>query len=186
MKYSIIYADPPWKYLWGEGKEGGHFAPEKHYPTLSVDELCEFDVKAISNKNSVLALWATSPCLPDAIKVMNSWGFKYKTVLFVWIKQNPRSLTVVTGPGSYTRSAAEYILLGMRGHIKRISTEVIPQVVFAPRGRHSEKPGVFRDYLISLFGDLPRVELFARYAAPGWDVFGNEVQNSIDVPRKNV
>lgn len=177
--YSIIYADPPWAYLWGTGKNGGNFAPEKHYSTMSTDEICALDVKSLREKNCVLAMWSTSPCIPDALKVMEAWGFKYKTVLFTWVKQNPKALTVVCGAGSYTRSACEYVLLGMRGHIKRISTDVISQVVFAPRTGHSRKPPVIREHLVSLFGDLPRIELFARSQTQGWDVFGNEVEDSI-------
>lgn len=180
-RYSIFYADPPWAYLWGKGKDGGKFSPEKHYPTMSTDEICSLNVKALREKNAVLALWSTSPCLPDAFKVMDAWGFKYKTVLFTWIKQNPKALTVVTGAGSYTRSACEYVLLGMRGHIKRISTDVISQVLMAPRTGHSRKPPVVREHLVSLFGDLSRVELFARSQTDGWDVFGNEVEQSISI-----
>lgn len=180
-KYSIIYADPPWAYLWGTGVEGGNFSPEKHYQTMATSEICELPVKELREKNCVLALWATGPCLPDALQVLNAWGFKYKTVLFTWIKQNPKSLTTVCGAGSYTRSACEYVLLGMRGHIKRISTIAISQVIQSPRLGHSIKPPIVRDHLVSLFGDLPRIELFARNRTQGWDVFGNEVEGSIDL-----
>ena len=181
-KYSIIYADPPWAYLWGTGKDGGHFSPEKHYHTLSTDEICALNIKLLRGRNCILALWATSPCLPDAFRVMESWGFKYKTVLFTWVKLNPKSRSVVSGPGSYTRSACEYVLLGMRGHIKRISTKPVPQVIMEPRTGHSKKPPVIREHLVSLFGDLPRLELFARERVDGWHVFGNEVEGSIELP----
>jgi len=181
LKYGIIYADPPWAYLWGTGKDGGNFAPEKHYPTMTTEEICALDVRSLRAPNCVLALWATAPCLPDAFRVLEAWGFKYKTVLFVWVKLNPRSGTIVTGPGSYTRSACEYVILGMRGHIKRVSTTPISQVLLEPRGRHSAKPHIVRDYLVELFGDLPRIELFARQRCEGWDVFGNEVPDSIEL-----
>lgn len=182
MKYSIIYADPPWAYLWGTGKDGGHFSPEKHYPTMTTDEICAMDVKSLRAPNCVLALWTTSPCLPDAFRVIQAWGFKYKTVLFCWIKLNPSSGTIVCGPGSYTRSACEYVLLSMRGHIKRLSTKPISQIILEPRRRHSEKPWVVKTHLVSLFGDLPRIELFARTRTKGWDVFGNEVTGSVALP----
>lgn len=178
-RYSIIYADPPWAYLWGTGKDGGHFAPEKHYPTMTTEEICALNVRPLRAANCALALWATGPCLPDAFRVLESWGFKYKTVLFVWVKTNPASGTVVCGPGSYTRSACEYVLLGMRGHIKRQGTSPVSQVVSAPRGRHSAKPPIVRDHLVRLFGDLPRLELFARERVAGWDAFGNELDASI-------
>lgn len=177
-KYSLIYADPPWAYLWGTGKDGGHFAPEKHYATMQTDEICSMNVKALRDRNCVLALWATSPCLPDALKVMHAWGFKYKTVLFTWIKLNPKAGSIVCGAGSYTRSACEYVLLGMRGHIKRISTKPISQIIQYPRQKHSAKPPIVRDHLVSLFGDLPRIELFAREKTQDWSVFGNEVKDS--------
>lgn len=181
MKYSIIYADPPWAYLWGTGVQGGNFSPEKHYVTMQTKDICMLPIKNLRDNNCVLALWATGPCLPDALQVMNAWGFKYKTVLFTWIKQNPKAHTIVCGAGSYTRSACEYVLLGMRGHIKRISTTVISQVIFYPRLGHSKKPPIIKNHLISLFGDLTRIELFARDQTEGWDVFGNEVEGSINL-----
>lgn len=183
MKYQMIYADPPWAYLWGTGKNGGHFAPEKHYPTMPTADICALDVKSMREKNCALALWSTAPCMPDALRVMDAWGFKYKTVLFTWVKLNPKAKTIVTGPGSYTRSACEFVLLGMRGHVKRISTEAIPQVVMAPRTGHSVKPPVIREHLVSLFGDVPRIELFARSRVQGWAVFGNEVRGSVRIPK---
>jgi N6-adenosine-specific RNA methylase IME4 len=107
---------------------------------------------------------------------MEAWGFKFKTVLFVWVKQNPKALTIVTGPGSYTRSACEYVLMGMRGHVKRASTEPISQVILAPRRGHSRKPEAVQDALVRLFPDGPRLELFARRPREGWTVWGNEVE----------
>lgn len=175
-QYDVIVVDPPWAYLWGTGKNGGHFAPEKHYPTMSVEEICALPVKDLRARNSVLALWATGPTLPDAFRVMESWGFKYKTVLFVWVKLNPKALTVVTGPGSYTRSACEYVLLGMRGHLKRATTDPISQVVQEPRRRHSQKPEIVQTHIESLWPDARRIELFARRERAGWDVWGNEVE----------
>lgn len=77
-KYNIIYADPPWAYLWGKGKNGGHFAPEKHYQTMEVDEICKLNVKKIADKNCALCMWATMPTLPDAIRVIKEWDFATK------------------------------------------------------------------------------------------------------------
>ena len=173
-RFRCIVADPPWAYLWGTGKDGGNFSPEKHYATMTTDEICALPVRALRDKNAVLALWATGPCLPDAFRVMDAWGFKFKTMLFVWVKQNPKALTIVCGPGSYTRSACEYVLLGMRGHIKRASTDPISQVILAPRLGHSRKPEAVQDALERLFPDGPRLELFARRARPGWVTLGNE------------
>jgi N6-adenosine-specific RNA methylase IME4 len=72
VKYQIIYADPPWKYIWEEGKDGGHFAPEKHYETMTTEEICSLNIKQIRDKNCALFLWATMPALPDAFKVIEA------------------------------------------------------------------------------------------------------------------
>ena len=116
-KYGIIYADPPWAYEWGKGKNGGNFAPEKHYSTMTTDAICALDIKRLADKNCALLMWATMPCLPDAIKVIKAWGFKYKTCAFAWVKTK-KDGNPLAGMGSYTKSNAELCLLGMRGHIK--------------------------------------------------------------------
>ena len=172
-KYSVIYADPPWAYLWGKGQDGGHFAPEKHYSTMSTDEICALNIKRLADKNCALFLWATMPCLPDAIKVMEAWGFKYKTCAFTWVKTK-KDGTPLAGMGSYTKANAEICLLGMRGHIKSID-KTVRQIVMHSRLGHSVKPPIIRNEIVRLFGDIPRIELFARQQAKGWDCWGNEV-----------
>jgi site-specific DNA-methyltransferase (adenine-specific) len=170
MRYHIIYADPPWKYLWGGGKEGGHFAPEKHYQTMATGEICALGVSALRARNCALFLWATMPALPDAFMVIDAWGFKYKTCAFSWIKTK-KDGEPLRGMGSYTKSNIELCLLGMRGHIKAVD-KTVPQVVMHPRLGHSVKPPVVRDRIVKLFGDLPRIELFARQETAGWDAAG--------------
>ena len=180
--YSIILADPPWPYLWGKGKDGGNFAPEKHYPTMPLEDICALDVKSLRDKNCALFLWATMPTLPDAFKVMEAWGFKYKTCAFTWvkIKKDGRPLA---GMGSYTKSNIEVCLLGMRGHIKAVD-KTVRQIVESPRRGHSVKPLEVRDRIVQLFGDLPRIELFARQKVKGWDAFGNEIKSDIKLENK--
>ncbi len=171
-KYKIIYADPPWEYLWGDG---GKLAPERHYQTIPLRELCGLRVRSITDSNCVLALWVTAPVLPDAFVLINAWGFKYKTILHTWIKVTKNNVPIL-GMGSYTRSCTELLLLGMKGHIKRISTEiVIPQCLLLPREKHSKKPDIVRSNLVQLFGNLPKIELFARNQNVGWDSWGNEI-----------
>lgn len=172
-KYSIIYADPPWAYLWGKGKEGGHFAPEKHYATMSTDEICALNIKRLAERNCALLIWTTMPCLPDAIKVIRAWGFKYKTCAFTWVKIR-KDGEPLAGMGAYTKSNAELCLLAMRGHIKSIN-KTVRQIVMSQRRGHSVKPPEVRERIIQLFGELPRIELFARQHADGWDCWGNEV-----------
>ena len=170
MKYQIIYADPPWAYLWGTGKDGGNFAPEKHYKTMSTDEICAIDVKSLRDKNCALFLWSTMPALPDGIKVMEAWGFKYKTCAFAWVKTR-KDGAPLAGMGSYTKSNIEVCLLGMRGHIKA-ADKTIPQIVMHERLGHSVKPPVIRERIEKLFGNKSRIELFARQKIIGWDAIG--------------
>jgi N6-adenosine-specific RNA methylase IME4 len=176
-KYKIIYADPAWKYKWGEGKNGGNFCPEKHYDTMSVEDICKLNVKNLRDKNCVLFLWATMPCLPDALKVMNEWGFKYKTCGFTWVKITKAGKPSI-GLGSYTRSNAELCLIGMRGHIKAID-KTISQILIQRRSQHSKKPEIIRELIVKLFGDCEKVELFARQKVDGWDAWGNEIKSDI-------
>ena len=173
-KYALIYADPAWKYLWGKG---GNFAPERHYPTMTTEDICRLPVKSICAPNCALFLWVTMPVLPDAFKVMTAWGFKYKTCAFTWVKTRKDGCPL-SGMGSYTKSNAELCLLGMRGHIKA-ADKTVPQIIMRERLGHSVKPPEVRDRIVQLFGDLPRVELFARQKVNGWNAWGNEVESDI-------
>jgi N6-adenosine-specific RNA methylase IME4 len=123
-------------------------------------------------------MWATFPQLPDCLEVLKAWGFKYKTAAFTWAKTNPKSGTYFIGMGSYTRSNAEVCLFGLRGRLERKSGGV-PSLVVAPRARHSEKPAAVREQIVQLFGDIPRIELFARNRAAGWDAWGNEIASDV-------
>ena len=122
----------------------------------------------------------TFPQLPEAFKVIKAWGFRYKTVAFVWIKQNKSGKGYFFGLGYWTRSNAEICLLAVRGKPKRISKKVF-QLIVSPLQEHSKKPEEARKRIVELMGDLPRIELFARRQSVGWDVWGNEVESSLDM-----
>ena len=175
-KYEIIYADPPWAYLWGKGKNGGKFAPEKHYKTMQTSEICELGntIKKLREKNCALFIWATMPCLPEVFKVIEAWGFKYKTCAFTWVKTR-KDGAPISGMGSYTKANAELCLLAMRGHIKSID-KTIPQILLEQRQGHSVKPDEAIKRIEKLFGNKKRIELFARRKVEGWDCWGNEVE----------
>ena len=125
----------------------------------------------------MLFLWATFPKLPEALRVISAWGFNFKTVAFVWLKVNKKSLSFFTGMGNWTRANAEICLLATKGKPKRKSKSV-HQLIVSRIERHSKKPDIARDKIIQLMGDLPRVELFARQTCSGWDVWGNEVEST--------
>lgn len=168
--YDIIYADPPWLY---NDKLGGGGA-EEHYPCLTISDLMKLPVISLASSNSSLFLWVTPPHLPHAFEVIDAWGFTYKTVAFTWVKRNRCSPSWFMGLGHYTRSNAELCLIATRGSPRRQSMGV-RSVVDTPIERHSKKPDCVRDRIVELYGNVPRIELFARERVDGWDAWGNEI-----------
>ena len=148
------------------------------YPTMGIDELCTLPVADLAAPDSVLFLWATFPQLPEALRLIEAWGFTYKSVAFVWLKKNRKADSWFYGLGFWTRGNAEVCLLATRGHPKRQAANV-HQFIIAPIQEHSRKPDEARDKIVALMGDVPRVELFARQSPPGWDVWGNEVESTV-------
>jgi len=145
---------------------------------MTIKDICELPISNISAKDSILFLWATFPQLPEALKVIKAWGFKYKSVTFVWLKQNKKSPSWFYGLGFWTRGNAEVCLLATKGGPKRQSSKV-HQFIISPIREHSIKPDEAREKIVELMGDVSRVELFAREKTEGWDVFGNEVESDI-------
>lgn len=171
-KYNVIYADPPWNYrVWsGKGKTAAN-----HYNIMKTADVKKLPISQLANDDCVLFLWATYPCLTDAIEVMRAWGFTYKTVAFTWIKRNKKSDGWFWGLGYWTRANPEICLLGTKGKPKRVSTRV-HSVIDARLREHSRKPDEARDRIVELIGDLPRIELFARRRVPGWDAWGDQLE----------
>lgn len=172
--FSVFYADPPWKYA-DRGCQG---TMANHYEGMDTEDLKALDVRSVAAENSVLFMWATYPFLKEALELIEAWGFTYKTIAFVWIKQNRKGNGYFFGLGRWTRGNAEPCLLATRGKPKRVSNEV-SQLIFSPLTRHSEKPHEVRDKIVELMGDVPRIELFARHRAAGWACWGNEVESDI-------
>lgn len=113
-KYSIIYADPPWAYRTYSKKGQGRSA-ESHYPTMCIEDIKALPVGELAAKDCALFLWITFPCLCEALEVLTAWGFSYKTVAFVWVKQNRRNDDLFTGMGYWTRANAEICILATKG-----------------------------------------------------------------------
>lgn len=168
--YQVIAADPAWSY---ESKRTGgsmKSGAAAHYATLSTDAICALPVRDLAAKGgSCLFLWATVPLLPDAFRVMESWGYKYRTML-TWHK------TGRLGLGYWWRGNTEHVLFGVRGKIPAFRMAEQNHIT-APKGRHSAKPLEFRaliDRAATKAGLTGKVELFAREAAEGWHRWGLE------------
>ena len=169
-KYNIIYADPAWSYTGNMMNS----SVTDHYKTMSLEDICNLSVENIADKNCILFMWVTLPKLNQFMEVINSWGFEYKTTAFVWVKKNKISNSFFMGLGRWTRANPEICILATKGKITRKSNKVRQLQIF-PIEQHSKKPDKFRDLIIELCGNLPRIELFARQKVDGWDYWGNEL-----------
>jgi N6-adenosine-specific RNA methylase IME4 len=183
LAYQLIYADPPW-YFQVRSEKGGGRSAKNHYPVMSLHEITKLPISRIAAKNSVLLMWAIDPMLDVAFDVIKAWDFKFKTVGFYWVKKNVKSPGFFTGLGYYTRANPEQCLLATRGTGLRRKDKSVRRLIVAPRGRHSEKPVEAYRRIERLFGNVSRVELFARTRRVGWDAFGDEVKGSISLPTK--
>ena len=179
-KFNIIYADPPWNGLgWNNGS--GKKCPANHYKVLDVEEIKKLPIESIADENCALFLWVTFPNLQSGLDVMQAWGFRYCTIAFNWVKKNKKSDSWFLGCGNYTRANSEVCLLGMKGQLQRVSKSV-HSVLDDRVMSHSQKPDEAAKRIVQLFGDIPRVELFARRRMDGWDACGDQVESSIVIP----
>jgi N6-adenosine-specific RNA methylase IME4 len=178
-RYQIIYADPPWTFKTYSEKGEGRSA-SRHYSVMGKFDIQRLPIQNIADDNCALFLWVTSPCLLEGIELIKAWGFEYKTIAFTWVKQNKKSPSLFWGMGYWTRANAELCLLATKGNPKRIDAGV-HSVIMTPIEEHSKKPEQARERIVSLMGDLPRIELFARMKSPGWDVWGNEVESDVEI-----
>jgi len=184
-KYNIIYADPPWSYkgstfgLRPGGSPTSNYNPNLRYPTQSNEWIMSLPIRRIAENDASLFLWVTNPLLPIGFQVMSAWGFDYKTVAFCWVKRTDNG-KIRTNLGYWTLGSIELCLLGTRGSPKKI-TNTVRQLIEAPVMGHSCKPSEARKRIEELFGDVPRIELFARRKTEGWDVWGSEVESDIEL-----
>lgn len=187
--FGAILADPPWKFKsYAASKNpASDRHVEKHYKTMDRDSIAALPVKDLCAATGThLFLWATGPCLPQAINLMAAWGFRYSGIAFTWTKLkksfNPNQLRVVpliagdfhTGLGFTTRKNAEFCLLGRRGNARRIAKDV-RELIIAPRREHSRKPDETRER-IERYCEGPYLEIFGRQQRQGWTVVGDEAE----------
>lgn len=165
-KYRIIYADPPWKY--GNDIPEYVTGPQDYYLLMNTADICAMPVKDIAEKNAVLFLWSTSPHLPEALEVAEAWGFEYKSS-FIWDK-------VKHNMGYYNSVRHELLLICVRGSCTPDVKKLFDSVVSIEREDHSKKPEYFREIIETIYTHGNKIELFAREAPEGWDVFGNQIK----------
>jgi N6-adenosine-specific RNA methylase IME4 len=170
--YNVIYADPPWEYD-NAIRQGG--TAEMHYPTMPLNKICSFldDIELQIDNNAVLFMWVTNPFLQDAFKVINSWGFKYKTNM-VWVKTD----LVKPGSGFYVRGRHELLFICTRGAFTPLDKNISPpigSVIEADIQEHSRKPEDIYSIIETLYPGCNYIELFARNKRSGWASYGNEI-----------
>jgi len=181
-KFGALLADPPWHFrVWSE--KGAGRSATRHYPIMETDDICKLNVPSLCAKDCVLFLWATPPCIEAAFRVISAWGFTYKTVGFTWVKTTTNGL-LHWGMGYWSRANTELCLLATRGHPVRQARNV-HSVIISPVREHSRKPDEQYERIERLV-DGPYMELFARFAHPGWTSWGNEVCSELDRPKQVV
>lgn len=170
QRYGVILADPGWRFEPYSRETGMARAADNHYVTEPTNRIEALDIPSIAAKDCCLFLWATAPMLPDALRVMASWGFQYKSQ-FVWVKDR-------IGTGYWTRNKHEHLLIGTRGQIPAPAPGTQwSSVIEAPVRAHSEKPERFFEMIEAYFPNLPKIELYRRgLAREGWDAWGLEAQ----------
>jgi len=162
---SVLLADPPWQYEHCEDEDGR--AIERQYPTLSLDKICAWPIDKVCTADAVLFLWVTTPKLAEGLRVVESWGFTYRTGA-VWIKDR-------IGMGYYFRQRHELLLVATRGSVATPAPSDRPDsVIEAKRLKHSAKPGVLYEMIERMYPRLTKGELFARQAREGWLRWGFE------------
>ncbi len=182
QKYGAILADPPWAFkAWAKFKplaSGGHTrAVERYYDTMESPAIAALPVSDLAADDCTLFLWACWPSFPDALSVIETWGFTYKTMGFMWVKGAglplfPEDVKDQMGLGYWTRANSEPCILATRGKPKRLNADV-RQVILDKRREHSRKPDEIYRRIERLVAG-PYLELFARQKWPGWHQLGNE------------
>lgn len=179
MKYRTIVADPPWRYTKTGARIAGRMVgrgggAERHYTTMSMEEVASLNVADLTADQAHLYLWVTNPKMfSGPADIVKAWGFEYVTLL-TWIK------TGAPGLGWYFRGATEHVIFATRGKLGIETAKRVSNVFTAPRGRHSAKPEVFYE-TVERVSPGPYLELFARSKRDGWYAWGEEVESDINL-----
>lgn len=181
-RFDLILNDPPWVFETYSEKGKGR-SPERHYPTLTYNDLAALPVGELVGKNGVMFLWVTwTMILAHAPRLIETWGFEYKTSAFVWVKLNKSGVGYFMGTGYYTRANTEPCLLCIKkGGRAPVARRDIRELIIAPVTRHSAKPSETHELIEKLYPNTRKIELFARQRRPGWWTLGNEVNDGMDI-----
>ena len=184
-KYKVIYADPPWAF--NNKKTGGSMksGASQQYDVMSIEDMKQWDIPSICQDDCLLVMWYVGAMPKEVMELAEAWGFRVVNMNgFVWDKETKHGKDFF-GMGSITRASTESALVAVRGKTGNIIKDrSVRSRIRAKVGKHSEKPQAFREAIEKLCGDVPRLEMFARTQAPGWNVFGNQVEGSISIPFK--
>lgn len=196
--FALILADPPWGFATCSGSTrtttakafaasgpGSHAGAADHYSTMPLADLQALPVAQVAAPDAVLAMWIVGSYCAEALALAAAWGFTFKTDLFYWLKTRLRDadqIDLFTGDippprismGYYTRKQLEPCWLFTRGRGLRVRDKGVRQLIIEPPREHSRKPDEQYPRLESLFGAVPRLELFARTTRPGWSAWGNQ------------
>ncbi|MFC3629204.1 MT-A70 family methyltransferase [Paracoccus angustae] len=177
VRFGTILADPPWQFQNRTGKMAPEHKRLSRYPTMGLDEICDLPVEAVADARSHLYLWVPNALLPEGLKVMEHWGFKYKSNL-IWYKVRKDGGPDRRGVGFYFRNVTEILLFGVRGRDVRTLDPGRSQenVIATQKREHSRKPDEQYD-LIEACSWGPRLEMFARGPRKGWTVWGNQADD---------
>jgi N6-adenosine-specific RNA methylase IME4 len=178
-QWDVIAADPPWDHY---GSPTKWAAAGKEYPLIRDEDMMKLPVPDLMHRESVLFLWATGPRLDFALDCLHAWHLWYRGVAFVWVKtkQNGAPIGAQGVRPSIVKPTTEFVLAASktkRGRPMPVADESVRQVVMAPKREHSRKPDEVQERIELLYPHATRLELFARRPRPGWDAFGNELDN---------
>lgn len=182
-KYNVIYADPPWETRYCPMSMGAR-SKKLEYPTMTDTEIIALPVQDIAADDAMLFMWCIDSRFPLLPEIMRAWGFEFKSMGFVWVKKAATTAGTNATFSSYTRRSCEFCFIGTRGRYI-VKNKSIEQLVVEPKRAHSQKPETVMKRIVSMVGDVPRVELFAREKTYGWDCWGNQVESTIEIGGRN-
>lgn len=179
-RFATILADPPWQFQNRTGKVAPEHRRLNRYSTLTLEDIMQLPVAEVSADTSHLYLWVPNALLPEGLKVMEAWGFQYKSNI-VWHKIRKDGGPDGRGVGFYFRNVTEIVLFGVRGKNARTLAPGRRQVNFlaTQKREHSRKPDELYP-IVEACSPGPRLELFARGVRPGWRLWGNQADESYE------